>query len=62
MSDEQEAVEELLEHIVGRMIVDAGIEDDEFVIVLDDDTKIVLFSDEDLQLYYEYGEPLDHLH
>ena len=62
MSDEQEAVEELLEHIVGRMIVDAGIEDDEFVIVLDDDTKIVLFSDEDLQLYYEYGEPLDNLH
>ena len=62
MSDEQEAVEELLEHIVGRMIVDAGIEDDEFVIVLDDDTKVVLFSDEDLQLYYEYGEPLDNLH
>ena len=59
---EQEAVEELLEHIVGRMIVDAGIEDDEFVIVLDDDTKVVLFSDEDLQLYYEYGEPLDNLH
>ena len=62
MNDEQEAVEGLLEHMVGRMIVDAGIEDDEFVIVLDDDTKVVLFSDEDLQLYYEYGESLDNLH
>ena len=53
MNDEQEAVEGLLEHMVGRVIVDAGIEDDEFIIVLDDNTKVVLFSDEDLQLYYE---------
>jgi hypothetical protein len=59
---EQEAVEGLLEHMVGRVIVDAGIEDDEFIIVLDDNTKVVLFSDEDLQLYYEFGETLDSVH
>jgi hypothetical protein len=62
MNDEQEAVEALLEHMVGRVIVDAGIEDDEFIIVLDDNTKVVLFSDEDLQLYYEFGETLDSVH
>jgi hypothetical protein len=62
MNDEQEAVEGLLEHMVGRVIVDAGIEDDEFIIVLDDNTKVVLFSDEDLQLYYEFGETLDSVH
>ena len=59
---EQEQVEALLESMVGKVIIDAGIEDDEFIIVLDDNTKVVLFSDEDLQLYYEYGEPLDNLH
>jgi hypothetical protein len=62
MNDEQEAVEGLLEHMVGKVIVDAGIEDDEFIIVLDDNTKVVLFSDEDLQLYYEFGETLDSVH
>jgi len=62
MNDEQEAVEGLLEHMVGRVIVNAGIEDDEFIIVLDDNTKVVLFSDEDLQLYYEFGETLDSVH
>jgi len=62
MNDEQEAVEGLLEHMVGRVIVNAGIEDDEFIIVLDDNTKVVLFSDEDLQLYYEFDETLDSVH
>lgn len=61
MSD-QEAVESLLERMVGQTIEEAWIENDEFVFVLSDNTKVVLFSDEDLQLYYELGESLDNLH
>jgi hypothetical protein len=53
MSDEQEAVEALIERMVGQTIVEAGIDNDEFFLVTEDDTRIVLFSDEDLQLYYE---------
>jgi hypothetical protein len=53
MNDEQEAVESLIERIVGQEIVEAGIDNDEFFMYLEDGTKIVLFSDEDLQLYYE---------
>jgi hypothetical protein len=53
MNDEQEAVESLMERIVGQEIVEAGIDNDEFFMYLEDGTKIVLFSDEDLQLYYE---------
>jgi len=53
MNDEQEAVESLIERIVGQTIVEAGIDNDEFFMYLEDGTKIVLFSDEDLQLYYE---------
>lgn len=60
--DDHEAVESLLQRMVGQTIEEAWIENDEFVFVLSDDTKIVLFSDEDLQLYYEMGEHLDNLH
>ena len=60
--DDQEAVELLLERMVGQKIESAGIEDDEFIMMLEDGTRIILFSDEDLQLYYELGESLDNLH
>ena len=60
--DDHEAVESLLQRMIGQTIEDAWIEDDEFVFVLSDNTKIVLFSDDDLQLYYELGESLDNLH
>ena len=53
MNDEQEAVEALIERMVGQTIVEAGIDNDEFVVYIEDGTKIILFSDEDLQLYYE---------
>jgi hypothetical protein len=53
MNDEQEAVEELITRMVGQTIVEAGIDNDEFVLYIEDGTKIILFSDEDLQLYYE---------
>jgi len=56
MNDEQEAVESLIERAVGQTIVEAGIDNDEFFMYLEDGTKIVLFSDEDLQLYYELPE------
>lgn len=56
MNDEQEAVEALIERIVGQTIVESGIDNDEFFMYLEDGTKIVLFSDEDLQLYYELPE------
>jgi len=52
MSD-QEAVESLIERMVGQTIVEAGIDNDEFVLYIEDGTKIVLYSDEDLNLYYE---------
>jgi hypothetical protein len=54
--DDQEAVELLLERMVGQVIESAGIEDDEFVMELADGTRVILFSDEDLQLYYEFKE------
>jgi hypothetical protein len=56
MNDEQEAVEALIERMVGQTIVEAGIDNDEFVLYIEDGTKIVLFSNEDLQLYYELPE------
>jgi len=55
MSD-QEAVESLIERMVGQTIVEAGIDNDEFVLYIEDGTKIVLYSDEDLNLYYELPE------
>ena len=59
---EQDAVESLLHRMAGQVIDEVGIEDDEFVIILEDGTKVILFSDDDLQLYYELGESLDNLH
>jgi hypothetical protein len=53
---EQEQVEALIERMVGQNIVEAGIDNDEFILYIEDGTKIVLFSDEDLQLYYELPE------
>ena len=51
--DDHEAIKLLLERMVGQVIDSAGIEDDEFIMMLEDGTRIILFSDEDLQLYYE---------
>jgi hypothetical protein len=50
---EQEQVESLIERMVGQTIVEAGIDNDEFVLYIEDGTKIILYSDEDLNLYYE---------
>lgn len=50
---EQEQVEALIERMVGQTIVEAGIDNDEFFMIMEDNTRIILFSDEDLQLYYE---------
>ena len=52
MSD-QDAVESLLHRMAGQVIDEVAIDNDEFIMYLEDGTKIVLFSDEDLQLYYE---------
>ena len=54
--DDHEAIKLLLERMVGQVIDSAGIEDDEFIMMLEDGTRIILFSDEDLQLYYELPE------
>ena len=54
--DDHEAIELLLERMVGQKIESAGIDNDEFIVYLEDGTKIILFSDEDLQLYYELPE------
>jgi len=54
--DDHEAVESLLQRMAGQVIDEVGIDNDEFFMYLEDGTKIVLFSDEDLQLYYELPE------
>jgi len=54
--DDQEAVESLLQRMAGQIIDEVAIDNDEFIMYLEDGTKIVLFSDEDLQLYYELPE------
>ncbi len=43
----------LFERMVGQKIDSVGIDNDEFVVYIEDGTRIILFSDEDLQLYYE---------
>jgi hypothetical protein len=53
---EQEEVELLLQRMVGQVIEGVAIDNDEFVVYLEDGTKIVLYSDEDLNLYYELPE------
>jgi hypothetical protein len=54
--DDQEAVKSLLEHIIGKTIVEVGVDNDEFILYIEDGTKIILYSDEDLNLYYELPE------
>jgi len=54
--DDHEAVESLLQRMAGQVIDEVGIDKDEFFMYLEDGTKIVLFSDEDLNLYYELPE------
>ena len=54
--DDHEAVESLLQRMAGQVIDEVGIDNDEFFMYLEDGTKIVLFSDEDLNLYYELSE------
>ena len=54
--DDQEAVESLLRRMVGQVIDEVAIDNDEFIVYLEDGTKIILFSDEDLNLYYELPE------
>ena len=49
-------LESLFEQMIGSKIDAVGIEDEEFVLLLDNGIKIILFSDEDLQIYYELGE------
>ena len=51
--DDHEAVESLLQRMAGQVIDEVGIDNDEFVMYTEDGTCVVLFSDEDLQLYYE---------
>ena len=46
-------LESLFERMVEQKIDSVGIDNDEFVIIMEDNTRIILFSDEDLQLYYE---------
>jgi hypothetical protein len=46
-------LETLFERMVGQKIDSVGIDNDEFVVYIEDGTRIILFSDEDLQLYYE---------
>jgi hypothetical protein len=46
-------LETLFERMVGQKIDSVGIDNDEFVMYIEDGTRIILFSDEDLQLYYE---------
>jgi hypothetical protein len=50
---EEDELEALFERIVGQTIDGIGIDNDEFVMYMGDGTKIILFSDEDLQIYYE---------
>ena len=53
---EEEQLQQLFTRMIGKSIVGVAIEDDAFVINLDDGTLISLYSDEDLSLYYELGE------
>ncbi len=46
-------LQDWLDHIVGKKIIGCGVEEEEFVIVLEDHTNVVLFSEEDLSLYIE---------
>lgn len=56
--NQQQKLEALFDKLIGQTIEEVGIDNDEFVMYTEDGTCIVLFSNEDLQLYYELPEKL----
>ena len=53
---EEKKLHQLFSRMIGKSIVGVAIEEDAFVVYLEDGTLISLYSDEDLSLYYELGE------
>lgn len=51
-------LQDWLDHIVDKKIIGCGIEDEEFVIVLEDGTNVILFSEEDLSLAIEFPKEI----
>ena len=49
-------LQDYLDHMTGKKIVGCGVEDEEFVIVLDDGSEVFLFSSEDLAIAIEFPE------
>lgn len=63
MSDIEDKLETLFIHLIGRVVEEAFIEDDAFVLYFDDGSMIELYSsDGDLDLYFELNQGQPQLH
>lgn len=58
MDDIESKLELLFEHLIGRVVVEVFIEEDAFILHFDDNTVVELFSEDDLNLYYELPQKL----
>jgi hypothetical protein len=50
---DQDKLDFLFNHLLDKMVDEVYIDNDAFGIVFDDGTLIELYSDDDLELYYE---------
>lgn len=63
MSDIEDKLDHLMQHLIDKLVYNVYIEDDAFVIEFGDGTLIQLFSDDgDLDLYFELPEEPPPLH
>lgn len=59
----EDKLERLFEHLIGRIVEEAFVEDDAFILHFDDGSLIELYSsDGDLDLYWEMGQQEPQLH
>lgn len=60
---EEDKLDHLMQHLIGKTVIECRIENDAFLLVFDDDTLMELYSENgDLDLYYEFGQESPALH
>jgi hypothetical protein len=59
---DQDKLDFLFNHLLDKMVDEVYIDNDAFGIVFDDGTLIELYSDDDLELYYEVPKGNSSLH
>lgn len=62
MSEEEDKLQLLFEHLIDLSVESVYIEDDTFCITFNDGTLIELFSEDDLSIYFEVPKEKPSLH